>query len=95
MPEEARSAAWFYVRVLHPLIFAGSYEQARHFAQHNLGLGPGEWTYLLPHAGRGHRAPTVYCVGTYFARPDFQEVMTALIPAHPTFLGEDGEEMVP
>ena len=77
-----------------PLIFAASYTQADFYAR-QMGLASSEWTYLLPHAARGRREPTVYVVGTYYERPDFQEVMTALIPTRPTFLNEHGEEVTP
>ena len=77
-----------------PLIFAGSHAQADFYAR-QMGLTPSEWTYLLPHVARGRMNPTVYVVGTYYERPDFQEVMSALIPAQPTFLNEQGEEVVP
>jgi hypothetical protein len=73
------------------LFVAGSAEQARYWAQ-QLGFGPREWQYLSSHTIRGRRGGTVYLVGTYYKRPDWPEILDALIPTGAVLV--DGQEMV-
>lgn len=74
------------------LFVAGSAEQARYWAE-QLGFGPREWKYLTPNAIRGRHEPTIYLVGTYEERPDWPEILAALIPTRALLIL--AEEMVP
>lgn len=80
------------MRSIKALFVAGAAEQARYWAQ-QLGFGPNEWQYLSPAAIRGRRGGTIYLVGTYELRPDWPEILDALIPTQARLIF--AEEMVP
>lgn len=74
------------------LIFAGTFEQAWNWADKR-GIARNHWRYLEPATTRGYMEPDVYLVGEYFARPDLEQMVAALLPCRPRFLDEDGQDV--
>lgn len=74
------------------LFLAGSFDQAEYWAN-QLGFTRSEWQYLPINAIRGMREPTIFMVGTWWQRPDWDELWMSLIPCEPTLIY--AEEMVP